>query len=93
MAGPRGVGRQVPALQHAHLHVGLDGSPISRATVEHIVPRAQGGTDDLQNLGLACARCNHQKGRRWDNRPGDPKGLEIQEKLLAKRRSRWRDPV
>jgi len=78
---------------NAHLYVALDGSPISRATIEHIVPQSAGGTDALENLALACSRCNHQKGRRHD-----PKGLsnartaEVVDQLLAKRRLRWRAP-
>jgi 5-methylcytosine-specific restriction endonuclease McrA len=77
----------------SHLYVGLDGRPISRATIEHIVARAHGGTDDLENLGLACARCNHEKGRRWDTSPAtDPRVAEIVEKLQRKRKKRWRDP-
>ncbi len=30
-------------------------------SVEHIVPCSRGGTDDLDNLGLACQRCNNHK--------------------------------
>jgi HNH endonuclease len=30
--------------------------------VEHIVTRQHGGTDDLENLALACDRCNLCKG-------------------------------
>lgn len=44
--------------------VDLNGDPISRATLEHIIPRTHGGTDALENLGLACARCNQGKGSR-----------------------------
>ncbi|MBI4491614.1 MAG: HNH endonuclease [Chloroflexi bacterium] len=29
--------------------------------VEHIIPRADGGSDDLDNLALACRRCNGAK--------------------------------
>lgn len=75
---------------NAHLTVALDGTPISRATIEHIKPRGWGGTEELENLALACARCNHQKGRTHDKEP-TPRGLELMEKLLARRRSRWRD--
>lgn len=31
-------------------------------TVDHIVPRAQGGLDQESNLVAACARCNSSKG-------------------------------
>lgn len=76
---------------NGRLTVGLDGTPISRVTIEHIVPRAKGGVDDLSNLGLACARCNHQKGRSHDQR-SDPRAAAVIERLLERRRARWRDP-
>lgn len=37
-----------------------------KATVEHLTPRAAGGTNDRWNLALACARCNEKRGREWD---------------------------
>jgi 5-methylcytosine-specific restriction endonuclease McrA len=78
---------------NAYLVVGLDGEPISRATIEHILPRVHGGTDDLENLGLACARCNHGKGSRHDQHyRRDPRVQELVARLLARRRERWRDP-
>jgi len=79
---------------NAHLMVGLDGNPLSRATIEHIVPQTHGGTSELENLSLACKGCNHEKGIRHDNqRANDPKLLEIIERLKKRRRERWRDPV
>jgi 5-methylcytosine-specific restriction endonuclease McrA len=30
-------------------------------TVDHVIPRAKGGTDSVQNLKLAHERCNHAK--------------------------------
>jgi len=33
-----------------------------RFHVEHILPRQHGGNDDLDNLALACGRCNRHKG-------------------------------
>ena len=36
-------------------------------TLDHIVPRARGGTNDLENLQLLCHHCNASKGvRSWD---------------------------
>lgn len=32
--------------------------------VDHIIPRVDGGTHDLENLVAACARCNGMKGSR-----------------------------
>jgi hypothetical protein len=37
-------------------------SPVIAHQIEHIIPRKHGGTDDLQNLPLACAACNLFKG-------------------------------
>ena len=31
-------------------------------TVDHVVPKAQGGTDELSNLVAACLKCNARKG-------------------------------
>lgn len=77
----------------APLVVRADGEPISRATIEHLVPRAHGGTDALDNLALACARCNHGKGVRHDPRyASDPRARELVARLVARRRERWRDP-
>lgn len=76
------------------LRLGLDGAPISRATIEHIVARAHGGSDDLANLAIACARCNAGKGYRLDvRRPDDPKLLDVQATLRRRREARWREPV
>lgn len=33
-----------------------------RRTVDHVIPQSFGGTDDLDNLVLACASCNSKKG-------------------------------
>ena len=32
------------------------------ATVDHIIPRCQGGRHDWNNLVLACFRCNNRRG-------------------------------
>ena len=33
----------------------------SLATIEHLTPRAKGGTDDMDNLVLAHLRCNQDR--------------------------------
>jgi 5-methylcytosine-specific restriction endonuclease McrA len=71
-----------------------DGTPVSAITLEHIVPRTAGGTDDLGNLGLACPRCNHGKGVRHDKRAlKNARSAEVIERLLERRRARWREPM
>ncbi len=71
----------------------MDGTPINGATLEHIVPRNHGGTDDIENLAIACASCNSEKGLRHDHkRADDPKLKEIIERLQRRRRERLRQP-
>ncbi|MEM8609417.1 MAG: HNH endonuclease [Myxococcota bacterium] len=73
------------------LALALDGTPLSDATLEHIVPKNHGGSDDLENLAIACARCNSEKGLRHDHKSAnDPKLREIIENLQARRRQRLR---
>ena len=43
------------------LHVGGDNNDPFLATVDHIVPQVDGGTDDMNNLVPACKLCNHIK--------------------------------
>ena len=75
------------------LSVNEDGTPISHATIEHILPRNHGGTNDIDNLALACGSCNFEKGRRHDiRRENDPRLMELVERLRTIRRQRWRDP-
>ena len=43
-------------------------------TIDHVLPRSRGGTDELYNLAVACAECNNTK----DDLPlGDERGLEV----------------
>ncbi len=70
------------------------------ASVEHITARSLGGTNDLLNLGITHARCNHEKGRNWDpkqrhraSRDRQARYDEIVARLHAERLRRWREPV
>jgi len=63
------------------------------ATVEHIVPRAHGGTDALENVAVACRRCNGAKGIRLDPAgPGHPTFDRVVARLQAERAKRRRPP-
>lgn len=39
-------------------------------TVDHVVPRTQGGTDTWENLVCACVACNNRKGHRTPEQAG-----------------------
>ena len=61
-------------------------SPLAALHVEHIIPKVHGGTDDLENLALACIDCNLHKGT---NLTGlDPETNELTE-LFHPRRQDW----
>lgn len=89
------------------LRVRADGEALGQASLEHVVPRAWFGKraadalvtrvgrdpDDARNLALACARCNHDKGKGPDARgPADARAMEVVGALLDARLRRWRDP-
>src|SRR6478735_1404419 len=64
------------------------------ATLEHIRARSRGGDDSLENLAVVHARCNAEKGIRWDNRKrrSDADYGPFIARLIERRESRWRDP-
>jgi len=70
--------------EYCHLH--QDDSPWASLHVEHIIPKVHGGTDELDNLALACIDCNLHKGT---NLAGiDPQTSQITE-LFHPRRQSW----
>lgn len=75
------------------LLIAADGALFGTASIEHIVPRTHGGSDELENLALACRGCNGEKGVRHDHRRrDDPKLVAMIERLQRRRRERWRVP-
>ena len=77
---------------NSKLVVADDGRSLGEATLEHIIPQTQGGTNDVNNLAVACGRCNREKGKRHD-RKRDGRLDEIVAMLQARRAERWRDPA
>lgn len=72
------------ACEYCHLH--QDDSPLAALHVEHIIPKAHDGSDDLDNLALACIDCNLHKGT---NLTGiDPQTNRVTE-LFHPRRQEW----
>ncbi len=48
---------------------------MGKLEIEHIVPRARGGSDEESNLWLSCSLCNRYKGAQTESR--DPETNEI----------------
>ena len=59
-----------------------------RFTVDHVVPLSQGGSDDMDNLALACFHCNRRKAGRVE--AVDPVTGETVA-LFNPRRQLWQD--
>ncbi|HZF98867.1 MAG TPA: HNH endonuclease [Pseudoxanthomonas sp.] len=89
------------------LRIRTDGEPLGHTSLEHVVPRAWfglrgasdlcaqvgGDADDPRNLALACAGCNHAKGRHHDARgPQNARAYDVVATLLNARLGRWRLP-
>ncbi len=74
--------------------IAFDAKTGEGATLEHIRARGRGGNEDAENLGIVHARCNHEKGRRWDPRRKRPEAEydAFIARLLDRRRERWRGP-
>ncbi|MCX6031063.1 MAG: HNH endonuclease [Chloroflexi bacterium] len=57
-------------------------------TVEHIIPRARGGSSDEENLWLSCRRCNEYKGAQIE--AVDPRTGQVVS-LFNPRRQSWNE--
>ncbi len=74
--------------------VAFDARTGEGATLEHIRARRRGGGEDLNNLAIVHARCNHEKGIRWDprRRRAAEEYEQLVARMLARRLDRWRGP-
>lgn len=70
-----------------------DGRAMGQATLEHVWPQSQGGSDAVANLAVACNRCNREKGWRHDHGKHGERLDEVTAVLRERRRARWRDPA
>lgn len=59
-----------------------------RFHVEHIIPRQHGGSDESENLALACPECNLHKG---PNLTGIEQATGGLVRLFHPRRDQWRE--
>jgi 5-methylcytosine-specific restriction endonuclease McrA len=78
-----------------------DGRAMGQATLEHVWPQSQGGSDEVANLAVACSGCNREKGTRHDHGKSHGQGRgktasrldDVARVLRERRRERWRDPA
>ncbi len=61
---------------------------MARLEIEHLIPVSKGGSDDEENLWLACPLCNAYKGNQTE--AVDPETGKIQT-LFNPRKNRWKD--
>ena len=67
-----------------------DGCTFTATTVDHIHPKAWGGTEDESNLRAACWACNQRKGARAEGRAFFSGTVHRRAPLLkVPPRSRW----
>jgi hypothetical protein len=57
-----------------------------RFTIDHVLPQSAGGSDDVDNLALACRNCNERRGNRTVGR--DPE-TNVVVSLFNPRHDRW----
>ncbi|MGB8699042.1 MAG: HNH endonuclease signature motif containing protein [Thermosynechococcaceae cyanobacterium] len=69
--------------EYCHYPELLSSSPLS---VDHIQPQSLGGSDDLENLALACRRCNE---RRYNFTTGIDLETQIEVPLFNPRQQQW----
>lgn len=72
------------ACEYCRLH--QDDSPLAVLHIEHIIPKIHGGSDDLNNLALACVDCNLHKGT---NLTGIDSQTDAVIQLFHPRRHAW----
>jgi hypothetical protein len=82
----RGLVRQRAGNRCEYCGCRQEESPLATLHVEHIVPRKHGGSDDPENLALACPNCNAFKGA---NVAGYDRQTQHLTELFHPRRHTW----
>lgn len=62
--------------------------PFARLQIEHVRPKKHGGDDSLENLALACNRCNFSKGPNLSGIDPETRSVAL---LFNPREQRWQD--
>ncbi len=67
-------------------------------TIDHVIPKARGGTDSWENLVCACTSCNNRKGDRTPeeakmslkNKPFKPSHIMFIKNVVGKLDDNWK---
>ncbi len=78
--------RAADRCEYCHSH--QDDEPFFRFQTEHVIAKQHGGSDDPDNLALACPHCNLHKG---PNLAGLDPLDDVLTPLFHPRRQRWAD--
>jgi len=84
----RDLVRQRASDQCEYCRIPQEATPYFTFHVEHIVPRQHGGSDALDNLALACNRCNAYKGPNLTAIDSDSRKIV---ELFHPRQDVWKD--
>ena len=68
--------------QYCGVHPGRDGIEREHMTIDHVIPKANGGTTCWENCVVACWNCNQKK----DNRTPEEAGMKL---LKKPKKPRW----
>jgi 5-methylcytosine-specific restriction endonuclease McrA len=71
------IARRMKAAQPWCTYCGTPATEGNPLTIDHIVPLSRGGTNQLSNLTVACARCNRAKSDAVGSLPPVPRDGEI----------------
>lgn len=52
--------------QKGDIHIDLYTEDLVLMTIDHVIPKVKGGSDDMSNLVPCCSLCNWKKGRTTD---------------------------
>jgi len=74
------------------------GHKATNLTIDHVIPKSRGGTDNWENLVAACHKCNNRKGNRTPeeanmtliNKPRKPHHILFIKQYMGKVDDNWK---